>query len=174
MANFHRLEFVARRFEQAHEHRDAHVAFRDRLHAGDGGTGDARATRELGLRPVESRTSRCRLDDVRFTPAYNIVTSQAYPRYATNAPGLSIEGRKTWAPGKSLEQFFKTRLGIAPRDYTRMAERVSESAVEVGREIIEAAKNDARWRGISKQMLHVWNDGMTSLRHVKGKARQGN
>ncbi len=107
--------------------------------------------------------------DVRFTPTYDIVTTQAYPRYATNAPGLSIEGRKTWAPGKSLEQFFKTRLGIAPRDYTRMAERVCDSAVDVGREIIQAAKNDARWLGIAKQMLHVWNDGMTSLRYVKGE-----
>jgi serine/threonine-protein kinase HipA len=107
--------------------------------------------------------------DVRFTPTYDIVTTQAYPRYATNAPGLSIEGRKTWTPGKSLEQFFKTRLGIAPRHYHQMAERVCESAVEVGREIIQAAKNDARWRGIAKQMLHVWNDGMTSLRYVKGE-----
>ena len=97
------------------------------------------------------------------------VTTQAYPRYATNAPGLSIEGRKTWAPGKSLEQFFTTRLGIAPRDYTRMAERVCESAVDVGREIIRAANNDARWLGIAQQMLHVWNAGMTSLRHVKGE-----
>jgi serine/threonine-protein kinase HipA len=108
--------------------------------------------------------------NVRFTPTYDIVTTQAYPRYATNAPGLSIEGRKTWTPGKSLEQFFKTRLGIAPRDYTRMAQQVCESAVEVGREIIEAAKNDARWLGIGKQMLHVWNDGMNSLRYVKGES----
>ena len=34
--------------------------------------------------------------------------------------------------------------------------------------MIQAAKNDARWLGIAKQMLHVWNDGMTSLRYVKG------
>ena len=110
--------------------------------------------------------------DVRFTPADDIVTTHAYPRYAANPPGLSIEGRKTWAPGKSLEQFFKIRLGIAPRDYHRMAERVCESAVDTGREIIQAAKNDARWQEIAKRMLHVWNDGMTSLRHVKGKPAQ--
>ena len=107
--------------------------------------------------------------DVRFIPVYDIVTTQAYPRYAASAPGLSIEGRKTWTPGKSLEQLFKTRLGIAPRDYTRMAERVCESAVEVGREIIQAAKDNARWLGIAKQMLHVWNDGMTSVRYDKGE-----
>jgi serine/threonine-protein kinase HipA len=48
---------------------------------------------------------------VGYTPVYDIITTQAYPRYATNPPGLSIEGRKTWAPRKSLENFFKARVG---------------------------------------------------------------
>ena len=30
--------------------------------------------------------------DVRFTPAYDIVTTQAYPRFATNAPRLHSKG----------------------------------------------------------------------------------
>jgi serine/threonine-protein kinase HipA len=111
------------------------------------------------------------LTDVAYTPAYDIVTTQAYPRYAKNPPGLSIEGRKTWAPGKSIEQFFKTRLGIAPRIYAIMVERLCESAVEVGRELIEAARNEDRWRSVAKQMVQVWNEGMASLRSVKSEAR---
>jgi serine/threonine-protein kinase HipA len=108
-----------------------------------------------------------RVSDVSYTPAYDIVTTQAYPRFATNPPGLSIEGRKTWAPGKSLEAFFKGRLGISPRDYAQMIERVCESAVEVGREMVDVAKAETRWRGVAKQMLHAWNEGMTSLRSVR-------
>jgi serine/threonine-protein kinase HipA len=111
------------------------------------------------------------LSDVAYTPAYDIVTTQAYPRYAENPPGLSIEGRKTWAPGKSLEQFFKIRLGIAPRDYATMVERLCESTVEVGREIIEAARNESRWRSVAKQMTQAWNEGMASLRSVKSERR---
>jgi serine/threonine-protein kinase HipA len=111
------------------------------------------------------------LTDIAYTPVFDIVTTQAYPRYAENPPGLSIEGRKTWAPGKSLEQFFKTRLGIAPRDYTTMVERLCESAVEVGRELIEAARNEDRWRPVAKQMTQVWNEGMASLRSVKRETR---
>jgi serine/threonine-protein kinase HipA len=107
------------------------------------------------------------LADVAYTPIYDIVTTQAYPRYATNPPGLSIEGRKTWAPGKSLEKFFKARLGIAPPDYKQMIERLCESAVEVGREMIEAAKNEPRWHDIAKQMLHAWNEGMASVRSAR-------
>ena len=81
--------------------------------------------------------------DVAYTPVYDVVTTQAYPRYATNAPGLSVGGRKIWAPGKTLEQFFKAQLGIAPSQYKEMVERLCESAVEVGREVIEAAKNES-------------------------------
>ena len=111
------------------------------------------------------------LNDIAYTPAYDIVTTQAYPRFAQNPPGLSIEGRKTWAPGKSLEQFFKTRLGISPRDYTTMVDRLCESAVDTGRELIEAARNENRWRPVAKQMTRVWNEGMASLRSVKSETR---
>lgn len=104
------------------------------------------------------------LADTAFTPVYDIVTTQAYPRYASNAPGLSVDGRKTWAVGKTLERFFNARLGIVPREYASMVERLCESVVEVGREVIEAAKNEPQWHDIAGQMVHAWNDGMESLR----------
>jgi HipA-like C-terminal domain./HipA-like N-terminal domain. len=112
------------------------------------------------------------LADVAYTPVYDVVTTQAYPRYATNPPCLSIEGRRTWAPGKSLERFFNTRLGIAPRDYAQMVERLCESAAEVGYEVIETAKNEPQWRSIAKQMVHAWNEGTNTLRSPKGDAGQ--
>lgn len=107
------------------------------------------------------------LEDVAYTPVYDIVTTQAYPRYASNPPGLPIDGRQTWAPGKSLERFFNTRLGISPRSYAAMVERLCQSAVEVGQEVIAAAKNEPRWRDLAKQMVHAWNEGMASLRSPK-------
>ncbi|MHB1272513.1 MAG: hypothetical protein ACYCZD_07025 [Rhodanobacter sp.] len=110
------------------------------------------------------------LADVAYTPVYDVVTTQAYPRYATNPPGLSIEGRQTWAPGKSLERFFNARLGIAPRDYAQMVERLCESTVEVGREVIEVAKDEPQWRNIAKQMVHAWNEGTNALRSPKRDA----
>lgn len=104
------------------------------------------------------------LDDIRFAPVFDIVTTQAYPRYANNPPGLSIGGRKNWAPGKVLQQFFNARLGISPSQCTQMIERLCESAVEVGKEVIEAANNEPSWRPVAKEMVHAWNAGMTSLR----------
>src|SRR5690606_24018887 len=107
------------------------------------------------------------LADVGYTPAYDIVTTQAYPRYAANPPALSGEGRRTWAAGKTLERFFNARLGIAPRRYAAMVERLCEWAVTVGTEVIEAATNEPRWRDVAKQMVHAWNEGMSSLRSAK-------
>lgn len=105
--------------------------------------------------------------DVAYTPAYDIVTTQAYPAYASNPPGLSIDGRKTWAPGKTLEKFFNTRLGIAPRAYRLMVDQLCDSAVSVAHEMVAAAKNEPQWRWIARQMLHAWNEGMASLRSAK-------
>lgn len=107
------------------------------------------------------------LKDVAYTPAYDVVTTQAYPRYAANPPGLSVDGRQTWALGKTMERFFKARLGIAPKQYAEMVERLCESAVEIGRDVIEAARNEPRWHTVAKQMLHAWNNGMASLRNPK-------
>lgn len=108
-----------------------------------------------------------RLGDVGFTPVYDIVTTQAYPRYANNPPGLSIDGCQTWAAGKALQRFFNARLGIAPRHYAEMVERLCGSAVQIGEEVIEAARNEPRWRPVAKQMVHAWNEGMTSRRDPK-------
>lgn len=108
-----------------------------------------------------------KLQDVAYTPVYDVVTTQAYPRYAANPPGLSIDGRQSWAVGKTLERFFKARLGISTRQYAEMVEHLCESAVEVGQEVIEAARNEPRWHTIAKQMVHAWNEGMASLRSPK-------
>lgn len=107
------------------------------------------------------------LADVRFAPIYDIVTTQAYPRYATNPPGISIDGRRTWVAGKALQRFFNARLGISPRLYAEMVERLCESAVEVGKELIQASNNEPRWRPVAKQMVYAWNEGMNSLRDPK-------
>lgn len=69
--------------------------------------------------------------------------------------------------GKTLERFLNTRLGIPPRQYREMVEALCDSAVSTGKDIVEAAKNETRWRWIAKQMLHAWNEGMGSLRSTK-------
>jgi len=52
-----------------------------------------------------------------------------------------------------------------------MVDRLRESAVDTGRELIEAARNDNRWRTVAKQMVQAWNEGMASLRSAKSEMR---
>ena len=105
--------------------------------------------------------------DVAYTPVFDVVTTQAYPQFTNSAPGLSVDGRKTWAPGNTLTKFMLARLGIPSKQYQAMVEQLCESAVDVGKEVIEAAKNEPQWRWIAKQMVHAWNDGMCALRSPK-------
>lgn len=107
------------------------------------------------------------LADVKYTPVYDLVTTQAYPRFSQNPPALSVEGRQTWNARKTLERFFNARLGISPRQFSGMVESLCESAVEVGKEMVEASKNEPQWRDMTKHMLHAWNDGMNALRQAK-------
>jgi serine/threonine-protein kinase HipA len=102
--------------------------------------------------------------DVAFTPVFDLVTTQAYPRYANNDPGLSIGGRKAWEPGNSLETFCKARLGIPPREYHRMVEALCDSAVTVAHEMIAVSRDQPQWHWITKQMLAAWSEGMSALR----------
>jgi serine/threonine-protein kinase HipA len=105
------------------------------------------------------------LDDVAFTPVYDLVTGQAYEGLRDSTPGLSIEGRKTWVPGKTLPHFFASRLGIASRRYSQMLEELCDSAVEVGRELAKLAGSEKRWRSIIKNMLYAWDRGMQDVRN---------
>ena len=105
------------------------------------------------------------LDDVAFTPVYDLVTTQAYDGFRDSAPGLSIEGRKTWAPGKTLPHFFASRLRISSRQYSQMVEELCDSAVEVGRELAKLASSEKRWHSIIKNMLLAWDRGIKDVRN---------
>jgi serine/threonine-protein kinase HipA len=104
------------------------------------------------------------LDDVAFTPVYDLVTTQAYDGFRDATPGLSIEGRKTWTPGKTLPHFFTSRLGISSRQYSQMLEELCDSAVEVGRELAKLAGSEKRWSSVIKNMLHAWDRGIHDVR----------
>lgn len=105
------------------------------------------------------------LDDVAFSPVYDLVTTQAYDGFRDSTPGLSIEGRKSWIPGKTLPHFFASRLGISARRYAQMIEELCDSAVEVARELAKLARAETRWRTVIKNMLHAWNHGMRDVRN---------
>ncbi|HEY0342587.1 MAG TPA: HipA domain-containing protein, partial [Steroidobacteraceae bacterium] len=110
------------------------------------------------------------LDDVAFTPVYDLVTTQAYDGFRDSTPGLSIEGRKSWSPGKALPHFFASRLGISSRRYASMLEELCDSTVEIARELAKLARMERRWHNIIKNMLYAWDRGMQDVRNPNSTA----
>jgi serine/threonine-protein kinase HipA len=102
-----------------------------------------------------------------LAPVYDMLTITVYDDYAKNAPGLPVEGRSTWMPGKALERFLQTRCGVMPAQTRQRVERICEAIVDVTPRVIEATSRHAGFHETGKRMLHAWNAGMNSLRLQK-------
>ncbi|MCC2639423.1 MAG: HipA N-terminal domain protein [Moraxellaceae bacterium] len=101
--------------------------------------------------------------DVRLAPAYDVVTTEAYAEFATNPPGLMIEGKRSWRAGKTLERLFKTRLGIAPRRYQEMRAILCEAATATGLQLLVLAAARPEWREVIGAMLWSWVRGIGEM-----------
>jgi serine/threonine-protein kinase HipA len=106
-------------------------------------------------------------DDIWLAPVYDMLTITVYDDYAGNPPGLSLEGRSTWMPGKSMERFLQIRCGLLPAETHRRVERICEAVVSVTPALVAAARKKGGFQETGKRMLHAWNDGMNSLRLQK-------
>jgi serine/threonine-protein kinase HipA len=106
-------------------------------------------------------------NDVWLAPVYDMLTITVYDDYADNPPGLSLEGRSTWQPGKALQLFLQVRCNVMPAEARQRIERICEAVVSVTADLIRAAKHHAGFHETGKRMLHAWNDGMNSLRLQK-------
>lgn len=106
-------------------------------------------------------------EDVWLAPVHDMLTITVYDDYAKNPPGLTLEGRSTWQPGKALERFLQTRCGVMPADTRQRVERICAAMLSVTPELIAATQEHEGFLEIGKRMLHAWNDGMNSLRLQK-------
>jgi serine/threonine-protein kinase HipA len=105
--------------------------------------------------------------NIELAPVYDMLTISAYDDYAKNPPGMSVEGRATWRPGKALQLFLQNRCGIMPEQAKGRIERICDAIVTVSPQVLEAAARHEHFRETAKRMLHAWNSGMNSLRLQK-------
>jgi serine/threonine-protein kinase HipA len=106
-------------------------------------------------------------DQIELAPVYDMLTITVYDDYAKNPPGMPVDGRSTWMPGKALERFLQTRCNVMPADTRQRVERICEAIVQVTPQVVEAARQHMAFHETGKRMLHAWNDGMNSLRLKK-------
>lgn len=104
------------------------------------------------------------LDDIHLAPAYDMITTAAYPDYARNPPGISFMGKKTWDPGKSLHTFIAATFGLPPREQAEIVDRIGTAVVAVGPQVRAAMIEHPGFAEIGKRMLLSWQEGIAGLR----------
>ena len=102
--------------------------------------------------------------DVHLSPAYDMITTVAYPGYQQNPPGISFMGKKTWSPGKSLGKFIAATFGVSVKAQVEIVEAISDAVSDIAPRVREAMTRYAAFEDIGKRMLIAWNEGVTGLR----------
>jgi serine/threonine-protein kinase HipA len=102
--------------------------------------------------------------DVHLSPAYDMITTVAYPGYQQNPPGISFMGKKTWSPGKSLGKFIAATFGVSVKAQVEIVEAISDAVSDIAPRVREAMTRYAAFADIGKRMLLAWNEGVTGLR----------
>ncbi|EGF31517.1 hypothetical protein IMCC9480_3813 [Oxalobacteraceae bacterium IMCC9480] len=100
------------------------------------------------------------LDDVRVAPVYDMLTIRAYDRYARNPPGMYIDGRKSWTPGKTLWRFLQQHLGIDPARQRELVGIVCEAVTEVFPALLQHIRDRPGFAPVGAAMIREWDEGM--------------
>ena len=102
--------------------------------------------------------------DVRLAPVYDFFTTSVYANYQNNPPGISLMGRKTWMPGKTLGTFITSTFGIPQREQKEIVERISDSIADTAPAVREMMNGLAGFKDSGKRMLATWSEGVHVLR----------
>lgn len=103
-------------------------------------------------------------DDVHLAPAYDMITTAAYPDYANNPPGIQLAGKKTWTPGKVLHQFISAVFGLPLREQAGIVDQIASAMADIGPMLRTAMEEHPGFVEIGKRMLQAWQEGITGLR----------
>jgi len=102
--------------------------------------------------------------DVHLSPVYDMLTTPVYAGFQHNPPAIGFMGKKTWTPGKHLQQFIAATFGIQPKEQQQMVQAISDAVADVGPLVREAMARHAGFGDIGKRMLMAWADGVQGLR----------
>lgn len=103
------------------------------------------------------------LASVRVAPIYDMLTILAYDAYASNPPGMYIDGRKSWTATKALWRFLEKDLGIGPARQRELVDTVCEAVQATHPELIHHIRHTPGFAPVGTRMLWEWNEGMKRL-----------
>ncbi len=101
---------------------------------------------------------------VHLSPVYDMLTTSVYAGYQHNPPGIGLMGKKTWAPGKSLQKFIAANFGISLREQIQIIDAITQAISEVAPNVRAAMIEHPAFADIGKRMLLAWQEGIDRLR----------
>jgi len=102
--------------------------------------------------------------NIQLSPAYDVITTAAYPEFARNPPAIGFMGKKTWDPGANLRNFIATMFQVPQRRQAKTVEAIGDAMVEVGPLVRHAMTDHPGFADIGKRLLAAWSEGLLSLR----------
>lgn len=116
-------------------------------------------------------------EDARLSPAYDMLTTSVYAGYRNSPPGIGFMGKKTWAPGKTLQRFIAATFGIAVKEQAGIVEAIGDAVSGTAMQVREAMAAHPGFTDIGKRMLIAWHEGVSGLRdprtYAMGEWRAG-
>lgn len=112
------------------------------------------------------------LDDVRVAPVYDMLTTRAYDKYADNPPGMYVDGRKSWQPGKSLWRVLQQHLQVEPARQRELVQTVCDAATSVFPELLQHTRHTPGFAAIGARMIWEWQQGLMRLQERLPKGRR--
>ena len=103
------------------------------------------------------------MDDVRVSPIYDMLTIRAYEKYADNPPGMYIDGRKNWSPGKALWRVLQQHLQIEPARQRQLVQAVCDATSSVFPDLLYRVRHTAGFELIGSRMIWEWDEGLKRL-----------
>ena len=103
-------------------------------------------------------------NDASLAAAYDFFTTSVYAGYQHNPPGISVMGKKTWLPGKTLARFITSNMGIPEKEQRETVERISDAIADTAPAVREKMDTLAGFRDTGKRMLAAWSEGVNNLR----------
>ena len=105
--------------------------------------------------------------DVHLSPVYDLLTTNVYADFQHHPPAIEFMGKKTWTPGKNLQNFIATTFGIQPREQLRIVQSICDAVADVGPLVRQAMVQHPGFEDLGKRMLLSWAEGVRGLRDAR-------
>ncbi len=105
--------------------------------------------------------------DVCLSPVYDMLTTSVYAGYRNSPPAISFMGKKTWAPGRTLERFIAATFGIAAKEQVKIIDAIGDAVSVTAVQVREAMAAHPGFADTGKRMLISWHEGVSGLRNPR-------